>query len=362
MRSASHLEAPRLLRRRGAVPRLPLALTWPACAALYLVAVASAPWLLPAAAEEAERPPQATPAGAGGPVRTEILICHTNDLHGQVLPQKAIWVRKTDPPLCGGLETLGTMIRQGRREAEEAGMGFLYLHAGDYWQGTPEGDGTEGQVMVAWFNEVGLNGLALGNHDFDAGAHRLVPMLAQSSFPVLCANIFELETGKVPSFCRSSVELRVKGIRIAVIGVISSDTKRVSSPKATRGLDFRTEFDAVGREVARARGLGAEVVILLSHSGKLVDRELGRYVRGIDVILGGYDHQAVHERISETGTLIHATYSKGSTLGRVHLVVQDGRVVEKRAALQDAFVDRFPGDKASRTILEEHAVDERDCG
>ncbi len=91
-------------------------------------------------------------AAAAGPVAAgelaRITILHTNDLHGQVRPLKAVWSRRDDAPLLGGFSALASMIESLRSKARAEGDGVLLLDAGDCWQGTPEGNLTEGRIVV----------------------------------------------------------------------------------------------------------------------------------------------------------------------------------------------------------------------
>ncbi|MFC1706956.1 bifunctional metallophosphatase/5'-nucleotidase, partial [Planctomycetota bacterium] len=299
------------------------------------------------ATEEPEEPL----APAREPV--EVLIVHTNDLHGQVYAQTATWLDKENPPKVGGFGTLASMIRKRRAEAQSASQGFLYLDAGDIWQGTPEGNLTEGAIVVEWFNLLSLDALALGNHDFDAGADRIGTILGRGRFPSLAANLTVAKTGKLPDFARSHVDLQVKDLSVTIIGITAADTKQRSTERATRGFEFLPEIATAKREVGRARARGANIVILLSHCGAPVDQQLARAVSGIDVIVGGHSHEGINVVDPETGTLVHATWGKGTSLGHVLLRYdpQQETVTSKTAWLEDALAESWPTDEPTEKLI-----------
>ncbi|MCE9582846.1 MAG: hypothetical protein K8T20_10160, partial [Planctomycetes bacterium] len=74
------------------------------------------------------------------PKSITVVILHTNDIHGHAYPQKAIWLDKQNPPEVGGLAALLATIRRERKKAWEAGSVVFLVDAGDWFQGTPEGD------------------------------------------------------------------------------------------------------------------------------------------------------------------------------------------------------------------------------
>jgi 2',3'-cyclic-nucleotide 2'-phosphodiesterase (5'-nucleotidase family) len=46
---------------------------------------------------------------------------------------------------------------------------MLWLDAGDQWTGTLESKLFNGKPLTVFYNDLGLNATAIGNHDFDMG-------------------------------------------------------------------------------------------------------------------------------------------------------------------------------------------------
>jgi 2',3'-cyclic-nucleotide 2'-phosphodiesterase (5'-nucleotidase family) len=65
----------------------------------------------------------------------------------------------------------------------------LVLHSGDFLAPSRVGKETDGRLMVAVLNEMGLDFCTLGNHEFDYGMKTLRQRLLEASFGVLLSNV-----------------------------------------------------------------------------------------------------------------------------------------------------------------------------
>src|SRR6266849_7534961 len=82
---------------------------------------------------------------------THVVIMHTNDIHGQLLPKDGV----------GGIAEIATIIRSARPD--------LILDAGDISTGTFLADEFKGAPTIQAMNKIGYNAVTIGNHDFDYG-------------------------------------------------------------------------------------------------------------------------------------------------------------------------------------------------
>jgi 2',3'-cyclic-nucleotide 2'-phosphodiesterase (5'-nucleotidase family) len=301
---------------------------------------------------------RAAPAPVTG--LAEIEIVHTNDMHGQVYPLKALWLNRDPAPDAGGVSAIASIVRKERESCAKDGAGFLLLDAGDVWQGTAEGNMTEGRVLVHWMNLVGYDAMAIGNHEFDAGATRIGPLAAEARFPWLSANLVAQDTQRIPDWCHSAVDRIVAGVKVSIVGITADDTKGMSNARNTRGWDFNNAYEAARTQVKAARDRGAEVVIVLSHCGWDVDRRIAATVPGVDAVIGGHNHVGHDPAFldEKTGVLVAATYSKGSTVGRVRLAYDRAqkRVTQAAGRLIQVLTDEWPKDAATDALLEREAA------
>ena len=145
------------------------------------------------------------PAGGlwfAGQTTTHIVIMHTNDLHGQLLPRDGI----------GGIAEIATVVRNAAPD--------LVFDAGDISTGTFLSDEFKGAPTIQAMNKIGYTAGTIGNHEFDYGQDALRMRLREATFPLLSANV-ESRISEI----RKYTIARAKGIRFGVIGLTTEELK-----------------------------------------------------------------------------------------------------------------------------------------
>ncbi|MDD5302250.1 MAG: bifunctional UDP-sugar hydrolase/5'-nucleotidase [Elusimicrobia bacterium] len=291
---------------------------------------------------------------ASGAEPIKIRVYHTNDVHGWIMsrPDKFQTNR-----LIGGAAALASLI--GR----EAGP-KLVLDAGDWWQGTPEGNLTKGEAVADVFNAIGYDAIVVGNHEYDAGADVLRALIGKMKMPVLSANTYGADNKLVP-WVQPWIVKEVAGVKIGIFGLTTSNMHRLAFPKNILGLDFRREVDAARDAVKALKKQGATVIIAVTHMGvegenqKFEgDQTLAREVPGIDLIVGGHSHTFLNRPIrGENGTLIVQAGSYLVKAGRAVLEIdpQTKKVVASSDELLDLWPDRVGEDPAVKAIVARHS-------
>lgn len=256
------------------------------------------------------------------PLRLTLL--HTNDIHGQVLaPRKGV----------AGLVALGRTIRQERDRAQAAGEEVLLLDAGDLFKGTMEGDLTNGEVVVAWMNHMRYDALTIGNHEFDHGVAIARRLALMATFPVLGANVVDDKTGRIPTWFESRSKDGLRGqavvrtylrpgraVRVAVVGVTSSDMKQLTLKGVTDGLSFPDEAEAIERVLGNLPP--TDLTVLLTHCGLDTDIRLARRFQDrVHVIVGGHSHHKLAQGKRVEDVLIAQAGSRAYGLGRVRVTI-----------------------------------------
>ena len=258
-------------------------------------------------------PVPSAPPAAG----TRIVIFHSNDIHGKI----------------DNFAKVAAIIDAERRSGAEV----LYFCAGDNFTGNPVIDQyvPPGEPMLELLNRLGLDLLCPGNHEFDYGLDNLEKFAARARFPFVSANI-EAPAGTFPQL-RPSVLLKSKsGIRLAVFGLIQIEAGNglpSTHPDRVKGLRF-SEPLAKAMEMKKLRA-GSDVLIGLTHIGYDQDLLLAAQMPELDAIIGGHSHTRVDPAEMVNGVLVAQAGSDNKYLGRVELLVRNGRVVEKKGALID---------------------------
>lgn len=257
----------------------------------------------------------ATGAGAAGPLPLTIL--HFNDFHGQLEPVRDPATGRFE----GGIARLAGLV--GAIRAERPERPVLVLFAGDLLQGTVTSTVFLGSPDVGFLSDMGVDAAAMGNHELDYGQQIFRELIAEARYPILAAN---LSAEPVPFAVRPYVVLRpAGGPRVAVLGLVTDELTTTTHPRNTGGIRVADPVETARQWVPELRRQ-ADLVVVLSHLGYGADRRLAREVPGIDVIVGGHNHFRFDEPRMEQGVPILQAGERGRYLGRLDLLVGDGRV------------------------------------
>src|SRR5688572_29178634 len=86
-----------------------------------------------------------------------LVVVHTNDIHGQLYAGPDHLTPGEPKPIMGGFAAIAAVIEAERARAAADGAGFLALDAGDFYHGSPEGDGSRGAAVVELMNLAGYD-------------------------------------------------------------------------------------------------------------------------------------------------------------------------------------------------------------
>ncbi len=222
-------------------------------------------------------------------------ILHTNDLHGH------FWF---DEQGEYGLAAQKTLIDTARYDIQAKGGGALILSAGDVNTGVPESDALDAEPDIRGMNLIGYDAMTLGNHEFDKPLAVLRKQEKWAKFPFLAANVYQKSTGK--RLFKPWAMFRRMGLKIAVIGLITPDTARLTNPEQLTDIEFRDPVAEAVKVVSELRAKEKpDVIVALTHLGHYDDGKHGS--NGIDdvtlarrlpagtlnMIVGGHSHDAV---------------------------------------------------------------------
>ncbi|CAO3410256.1 bifunctional metallophosphatase/5'-nucleotidase [Azospirillum largimobile] len=231
-----------------------------------------------------------------------LTFLHINDVY-EIAPVKG----------QGGFGPLMTLLKRERASAPDA---FTTV-GGDFLSPSLLSGTTQGEQMITLFNAIGVDAVTFGNHEFDFGIDALKRRMAESKFPWIGTNVRAADgtafATTVPSWTRT-----VDGITVGFIGLITPDTARLSS--AGPSLSFPPVLETAAAAVKELRSKGAAVVVALTHLTIEEDRQLASKVKGIDLILGGHDHDPIS--FYEGSTLILKAGQDARYLGVVKLAVE----------------------------------------
>ncbi|XP_029351663.1 5'-nucleotidase isoform X1 [Echeneis naucrates] len=221
-----------------------------------------------------------------GSAAWDLVLLHTNDVHGRVEETAERQVKCGRSGSCFGGAARRSTVIQKIRESES---NVLLLDAGDQFQGTVWFNYYSGAEAAHFMNKLGYDAMALGNHEFDNGVDGLMkPFLEQIRCPVLSANIKPDQT-LAPTFglaYKPFEILKVGEQKVGIVGYTTQETPALSRPGPH--LRFEDEVDAMQPHVDKLKTLGVNKVIALGHSGFTMDKQIAKRLRGVDVVIGGH--------------------------------------------------------------------------
>jgi 2',3'-cyclic-nucleotide 2'-phosphodiesterase (5'-nucleotidase family) len=162
---------------------------------------------------------------------------------------------------------------------------------------------TQGKAVIEAMNLIGYDAMALGAGDFRLGLEVLQARIAEAQFPILSANVLVADTGQ--PFVTPYVIKKVSGYRAAILGLTDPENVETVLGEDAHALKLLDPLETAQRTVAELRPQ-ADVVIVLSHLGTQLNRQLADTVPGIDVTVGGLVVQWPTEpwRSEVNGTLL----------------------------------------------------------
>ena len=248
-----------------------------------------------------------------GTVKAEefrMTIMHTNDTHSHHEAQSSSG--------DGGAARQASVVKNIRAEVENS----VLLDAGDRFTGTLFHSYYAGKDNIKVMNALGYDAMALGNHEFDNGLGVLEYFVTSVNFPVLSANtdFGALET--LASAVPGSTVLDVGGEKIGVIGLVTAETPEITINFANKDQVVWSDdyIGAVNREVEQLKSEGINKIILLTHIGLGLDREVASHTTDIDVIVGGHSHTVISSVYKEGGNTAYPLKVENANGDPVYIV------------------------------------------
>ena len=235
-----------------------------------------------------------------------IPIFGTSDIHGHFYPNQ--FELDDFNYTQGGLDYMLKYINIIRKEFDNK---MLYLDAGDLFQGGIESDLTNGDIIIDYFNTAKVDGLTVGNHEFDYDKSFLEQKINQSNFPFIVANLYDNteETRKiygdkqlisnVYSF-KYDINNEEVEIKIGVVGLAMTLKQRQIGGNGYENVvfqDYKNILETEAKKLKEEKKVNA--VVLLSHIGFWCDNETDAILK-----LNIYKPNDEQEKYSQESELI----------------------------------------------------------
>jgi 2',3'-cyclic-nucleotide 2'-phosphodiesterase (5'-nucleotidase family) len=309
-----------------------------------------------------ETPGKAKEMASSGSVQkgkaSKITLLHTADIHGQLnIHDEFFWENgKAVYKKRGGMATLKTMINRVRKE--NPGQTIL-VDGGDCFQGSAVAALSKGAAMIPVINDLGYDITLPGNWEVVYGKEMLLNDLGGYKAQKICANMYhdtnDDQNGELlfpPYYIH-----RIGNLKIGFIGYNDPLTGVRQSPEYSKGIRYTHPEENVSRYIKMLRHYEkCELVFLVTHLGLSQQVLLANqpYVDGVDYILGADTHERVRTPIDGKYTKLTEPGAFGSFLGRLDLVLENGKIVDQGYELLDVDPSKYEEDEEMKKII--HAV------
>ncbi len=283
-------------------------------------------------------------------------ILQTADIHGQLMEHdeffwengKEVFKRR------GGMATLKTMINTIRNENP---ANTIVVDGGDCFQGSGVAALTEGRALIPIINNIGYDLMLPGNWEVVYGKENMIKDLGGYQAAKVCANMFHNDN---PSIGKDLIfppywTKTMAGVKLGFIGYNDPLTPKRQSPAYSNGIEFTDPELNAARYVKYLREYeNCAMVFLVTHMGLTQQIDLGNkpFVEGVDYILGADTHERVRQPIETKYTKVTEPGAFGSFLGKLDIVVEDGKIKEHFYELMDVDPSKYKADAEMQQLVE----------
>ena len=282
----------------------------------------------------------------------DLVIAATTDVHGRA---RGWDYYANAPDTLRGLSRVATIVDSLRRASP---LLPVVVDAGDIIQGNPLAyvaarvDSTMVNPVIGAMNVIQYDAAAVGNHEFNYGLPYLQRTARQAEFPLLATNAYT-PTGQ-HVFRGWALSTR-RGIRVAIVGATTPGAMVWDRENLAGRVVVRDIVPEVRTAVRDARGAGADVVVVLLHSGldevssydtvttrigsENVAARVAHEVPNVDLIVYGHSHKEMPDTVI-SGVLLMQPRNWAQSVAIAHLALErrNGRwsVRSKRSTVVQA--------------------------
>lgn len=206
-------------------------------------------------------------------------------------------------------------------------QGLVVLDGGDALLASPSlkpapGDLNKAETIMRGMGLMGLDAMAVGVAEVAVGLDRLSKAARENSLTLLCANLVTPRRG----LCGPRRLVETGGVKVGVFAVTEPEATDKPAAAILKQARVRlTDSVAAAREQVKALGAeGAEVVVMLAHTGMPRATEIARAVPGIHLAVVARTGMQLSTPRKEGGTYLVEPGRRGMSVGHVELRLGPG--------------------------------------
>ncbi|CEH34428.1 cell wall-binding repeat-containing protein [Romboutsia lituseburensis] len=316
----------------------------------------------------------------------DVKLLSFNDLHGQY---------DADAKYGGGIDNLSAYLKKLQSENKNT----LTMSAGDAVGGSPAVAALkQDQPTLEILKEMNVDIVTTGNHEYDEGITELARLVqggkhasgldwaGSEGLGWITSNVVankDLQFGnktikKGDPILNPYTVKEFDGVKVGVIGVVTTDTAKKVVPNGIKDVDFIDEVQAIDKYTEELKSQGVKTIVVLSHvpaktdkdTGKLIDLseesdiyDISQKVNGeVDVIIAADNHDYANSVVKREGKddiVVTEAYSKGQNIGEIDLTIDKttGDVVNSKANIISVDPKKITADAKVTNIVQKAAED-----
>ncbi|XP_043833537.1 mannosylglucosyl-3-phosphoglycerate phosphatase-like [Dromiciops gliroides] len=240
-------------------------------------------------------PPPLEPEVEVSPLATEVLciengpsdltILHFNDVY-DVDP-------RVEEPV-GGAARFATTVKKF------SFLNPLLIFSGDCLNPSVLSTITKGKHMIPILNELGVHFAVFGNHEFDFGVDILEEYKRQMHFPWFLSNVYDKFTSEPLGHGTVKKIVNWNNIAIGLMGLVEEDWLDTLATVSKSNLNYKDYVEVANQISVELKEEGADLIIAITHMKWTNDTRLAQKAEGVDLILGGHDHEYGIKKVNDT--------------------------------------------------------------
>ena len=285
-----------------------------------------------------------------------ITLLITTDIHSQINTHDEFFWENNQAVYKkrGGMAVLKTMIESYRKKNP---ANTILYDGGDYFHGHAVASLTEGEALIPIFNQLGYDLMLPGNWEVVYKKKKMLYDMGHANAAKICANMWhktnDADNGELvyqPYWIKY-----IAGVKIGVIGYTDHLIPKRQSPAYSEGLRFDHAEVNIAKYVKLLREVeGCAVVLVATHMGLAQQVGLANNpaAQGVDMILGADTHERVRVPIQGKYTKVIECGAFGSFLGKLDLIIENGKLVDTKYELLDVDPVKYPADKSLQAMVD----------
>ncbi len=291
-----------------------------------------------------------------GSKKETITFLITTDIHSQINTHDEFFWENNQAVYKkrGGMAVLKTMIDSHKKKNP---ANTIVYDGGDYFHGHAVASLTEGEALIPIFNNLGYDLMLPGNWEVVYKKKKMLYDMGHANAAKICANMWhkttDADNGELvyqPYWIKY-----IAGVKVGVIGYTDHLIPKRQSPAYSAGLRFDHAEVNLAKYVKLLREVeGCAVVLVATHMGLAQQVGLANNpaAEGVDMILGADTHERVRVPIQGKYTKVIECGAFGSFLGKLDLIIENGKLVDTKYELLDVDPVKYPADKNMQAMID----------